>query len=179
MASALKLLKNIYLDYYEVFKDVEKSARARPLRASLYGASIIFVLNMFRTNESLRSYSSEIVSACNRVGAVVEKSRNPISDEFVQSMGELHCQGLLRQIDLGFSTLIYKSDCRSDLALFRYNCPYLKPSIREFIQERIVDFGLLGHWLVLEQKMRDYDINDAEYESLTARGSPEQVVNQS
>lgn len=164
MASTLKLLKNIYLDYYEVFNDLKRAAKARPLRATSYGTSILFILNMFRSNEGLRSYNSEIVAACNRVGAVVEKSRNPISNDFVQSIGELHCQGLLRQMDLGFSTLIYKSDCRDDLALFRYNCSYLRPSIREFIEERIVDFGVMGRWLVLERRMRDYDVNETEYD---------------
>lgn len=171
MASALKVLKNIYLDYYEVFKDVQKSVKAKPVRASLYGTSILLVLNLFRTNQDLRSYNGEIISACNRVGAVIEKSRNPVSNEFVQKVGELNCQGLLRQVDLGFSTLVYRDECRPELALFRYNCSYLKPSILEYLKERIVDFSLLGRWLILEQKMRDYDINDTEYDNFVSNQS--------
>lgn len=170
MASVLNRVnlyfKNIYLDYYEVFKEVQKGARKRPLKASFYGASALFVLNLFRTNEGLRSYHSEVISACNRIGAVTEGSRNPTSFKFVQDIGELNGHGLLRQVDLGFSTLIYKADSRPDVALFRYNCSYLNPSIKEFVQERLVDLGFLGHWLMLEVKMKDYDINESEFQDL-------------
>lgn len=155
-----------YLDYYEVLKDIQRSAKARPLRATLYGISTLIVLNLFRTNEGLGSYNGEVISACNRVGAVTESSRNPESAKFVQNIGELNCFGLLRQIDLGFSTVIYKADSSPQLALFRYNCPYLKPTIKEFLLNRIVDFGISGHWLMLESKMRDYDVNDEEYQKI-------------
>lgn len=172
MASVVKSLKlfakNLYLDYYEVFKEIQKGAKAKPIRASIYGGSLLFVLNLFRTNEGLRSYSCDIVSACNRLGAVTEKSRNPRSDKFVKNIGDLHCHGQLNQIDLGFSTLIYRTEANPQVALFRYNCKYLRPSIREFFQERFVDLGLLGHWLLLELNMRDYDINENYYENLNS-----------
>lgn len=172
MAAALRKInsyfKNIYIDYYEVFKDVKRSAKSRPLKATIYGTSTLFVLNLFRTNEGLRSYHSEVISACNKIGSLTENSRNPISYKFIQEIGELNGTGLLRQVDLGFSTLIYRTDCNSNVALYRYNCPYLNPSIKEFINERLVDLGVLGHWLVLETKMLDYDINDKEYESTTS-----------
>lgn len=172
MASVVKsfklFVKNLYLDYYEVFKDIKKGAKAKPLKTSLYGASLLFVLNLFRTNEGLRSYSSDIVSACNRLGAVTERSRNPRSDRFVKNIGDLHCHGQLNQIDLGFSTIIYKTDASAQVALFRHNCKYLRPSIREFFEERLVDLGLLGHWFMLEHNMRDYDINEDDYENLNS-----------
>lgn len=153
-----RYIKNIWLDYYEVFKDIRKGVRARPLKATTYGLTSLFILNMFRTNEDLRSYRADITSACNRIGSVVDKSRNPISDKFVQNIGELNCNGLLREMDLGFSTLIYRDDKSCDLALYRYNCPYIKLRLRD----RFVDLGILGHWLVLEHKMTDYDINESE-----------------
>lgn len=167
MATVLNKLnlffKNLYIDYYEVFKDVQKGAKAKPLKALSYGASTLFVLNLFRTNEGLRSYSSEVVGACNRVASVNQNSRNPESYKFVQNIGEWNCHGLLRQIDLGFSTIIYKADCNPEVALFRYNCSHLKPSLKEFFKERLVDLGILGHWVLLEAKMQNYDINDSEY----------------
>lgn len=169
MATVLNRLnlffRNIYLDYYEVFKEVQRGAQAKPLKALSYGASTLFVLNLFRTNEGLRSYSSEVVSACNRVASVSENSRNPESFAFVQNIGEWNCHGLLRQIDLGFSTIIYRADSNPEVALFRYQCSYLKPSLKEFLQERLVDLGFLGHWLLLEIKMQNYDINEEEYAS--------------
>lgn len=164
--------KNLYLDYSEVFREIHKGARRRPLKASLYGASTLIVLNLFRTNEGLRSYSNEVVSACDRLGAVTDSCRNPISRKFVQDIGELHCHGLLRQVDLGFSTLIYKVDTNPDVALYKYNCKYMRPSIKEFITERLVDFGIQGHWLMLELKMHDYDINETEYDNLNAEEKP-------
>lgn len=158
--------KNLYLDYFEVFKEVQQDAKKRPLRASLYGASTLFVLNLFRGNEDLRSYTNEVISACNRLGSVTESCRNPKSNKFINQLGELYCYGLLRQIDLGFSTLIYKADANPEVALFRHNCSYLRPSMREFLTERIVDWGFLGYWLNLELQMHDYDINEQEYAGL-------------
>lgn len=167
MANKLRVyFKNLYIDYAEVFKEARQNARRRPIRASLYGGATIFVLNLFRTNEGLKSYTSEVVSACNRLGSVTEDCRNPKSSKFVEQIGELNCHGLLRQVDLGFSTLVYRSDTNSDTALYRYNCSYLSPSIKEFFQERIVDLSLLGHWLFLELNMKDYDINEDQYQGL-------------
>lgn len=167
MYKSLRLyFKNLWIDYYEVFKETRQSARKRPVRASIYGAATLFVLNMFRTNEGLRSYTSEVISACNKIGSVAENSRNPRSSQFVGQLGELNCHGLLRQVDLGFSTLIYQADTSPETALFRYNCPYLRPSTKEFFQERVVDLGVLGHWLFLELNMKDYDINEQLYEGL-------------
>uniref|UniRef100_A0A6G1S779 Uncharacterized protein C19orf52 n=1 Tax=Aceria tosichella TaxID=561515 RepID=A0A6G1S779_9ACAR len=161
--------KNLSIDYLEVFKEVRQNARKRPLKASFYGASTLFVLNLFRANEGLRSYTSEVISACNRLGSVTENSRNPLSNEFIQQIGELNCHGVLRQIDLGFSTLIYKADANPDLALFRYHCSHLQPSFIEILTDRVVDLGLLGHWINLELKMKDYDINEEEYKDMFDR----------
>lgn len=160
---ATKYINNIWLDYYDVFKDVHKNARKRPLRATSIGLSTLFVLNLFRSNEDLRSYRAEVISACNKISAVIKNSRNPNSESFVENLGELNCHGMLRQIDLGISTVIYKADVDPELALYRHNCPYLRPSIKEFFQDRILDVGILGHWLLLETKMKDYDINADEY----------------
>lgn len=158
--------KNLYLDYYEVFKEVHRSAKGQPVRATLYGISIVFVLNLFRTNEGLRSYTNEVVTACNRIGYVAENLRNPISNRYVQTIVELKGHRQLRQLDLGFSTLIYKSDSNPEVALYKHNCKYLNPSIKEFFTEKLVDLGILGHWLVLESKMRNYDINEEEYKGM-------------
>lgn len=154
-------VKNLYLDYYEVLKDVHKSVKKRPLKASLVVAGSAFGFNLFTANEGLRSYNAEIIDACNKVGALVENSRNPESYEFVQKVGELSCEGKLRGLDLGFSTLIYQSNCDTDSALYKYNCKYTRPSLKEFATERIIDWGVLGHWFLLSYKMKDYDINEA------------------
>ena len=158
--------KNVYADYSEVFKELHRDAKRRPLKASFYGASIVFVLNLFRTNEGLKSYASEVVSACNRLGAVSEGMRNPISNGYVQIIGELNGHRQLRQVDLGFSTLIYKTDSNPDVRLYRYTCKHLNPSLKEFFTEKLVDLGILGHWIKLETMMRNYDINEDEYKDL-------------
>lgn len=155
-------LRTLYLDYYEVFRDIHKSAKRRPLKTCIGVVGVGFVLNLFRSNEGIRSYSAEIISASNKMSALVESSRNPESYGFVQKLAELNCQRRLRQIDLGFSTLIYEADISDDLALYKHNCKYLRPTLKEFVTERIIDWGILGHWLQLERKMKDYDINEAD-----------------
>lgn len=155
---------NIYLDYRRVFlEDIVSSVRENPKRSTLYGGCFSCIIYGIYANEDLKSYTADIITACNRLGAVVEHSRNPNSDKFVQCVGELNCHKLLRQINLGFMTLIWQADHNPEVALFR--CTYFRPSILEIVQNRMVDLGILGHWLALESKMKDYDINEDEYSS--------------
>lgn len=165
--SALNKIKlyfnNIYLDYKTVFVELQQSARDRPLKASLYGSTILFVINLLRTNEDLRSYEEEIVNAATKLVSVADESRNIVSQEFVDQLTQSRCNGTLRQLDLSLFTLVYSSDFNRDLAIYKAVCPYMKPTLTEFFKERIVDFGILGHWLLLERKMIDYDVNEDEW----------------
>lgn len=161
-------VRNVYLDYKEVFIDIKQKAQQRPWKASAYGASILFMINLFRTNENLKSYQDEVVSATNKLIAVADGSRNRKSNQYIRQVCRLNCEGVLREIDLGFSTIIYKSNASSELGLYRATCKYLEPTLEEFFKERIVDLSILGHWLILELKMTDYDINDDEWQQSTS-----------
>lgn len=52
----------------------------------------------------------------------------------------------------------YDKDC----FLYKTVCPYLKPRYLTF-HERIIDVGALDKWWVLETKMKDYDVNESEF----------------
>lgn len=161
--------KNIYIDYYEVFKEVQKGARARPLKASVYGGLIGFTISLFALNEDIKSFTSDIVSASNRLALVEASSKNPKSLAHITHLRDLEGHGLLRQVDLGFATLIYKASCHQDSRLYKCNCDYLRPTIKEFATKKFVDLGIMGHWLQLENSMYNYDINE-EYLSHSLAG---------
>lgn len=158
-----KYFQNIYLDYRDVFNDVRFGAQERPLKASINTALIIFLLNMFRTNADLQSYLDEITDASSKIIAVADGPHNKTSLEFIQRLDELKCKDTLRHLNLGFSTLIYKTEYNSDLAIFRATCPYTKPTFLEFVRNDLVDFGILGRWVALEKNMFNFDVDSSEW----------------
>lgn len=156
-------VKNIYTDYYEVLKEVKLDAQKRPAKALVRGSCILYYLNLFRTNEDFKSYSNQVIDAATRISTVSEQSRNPVSSKYISEVTELNSLGHIREINLGFATIIYRHEGNNQLALYRYTCPHLRPSVKEFFSHHIVDVGLAGRWLVLNQKMQNYDINDDDF----------------
>ena len=158
-----KYFVNLFCEYRDVFKDIHKNALEKPYKASAYGLATLFVCNMFRTNEDLRSYKDELVRASTKIFSLSEQTRNKSSHAYIEKIGQMNVEDTLRQIDLGLATIIYRSDYGSNLGLFRATCKQLQPSVYEIFKDRMVDVGILGQWLLLETKMKDYDINDEEW----------------
>ena len=70
----------------------------------------------------------------------------------------------LKFTNLGIATLVWRNDNTAKLGLYSAQCDYLKPTYKEILSERIIDFGINNKWTVLEKMMEDYDINIDEWD---------------
>ncbi|NXR79721.1 TIM29 translocase, partial [Pycnonotus jocosus] len=52
----------------------------------------------------------------------------------------------------------------SEPALYSARCPHLRPRLGE-----LLDVGFLGRWWMLEEALRDFDINEEEFGHLPER----------
>ena len=89
--------------------------------------------------------------------------RNPMSEKYVTWVEQCYNEGIIRRLNLGIVSLMWLDNFDSTTAVYKATCPYLKPRFVTFYQ-RIIDIGFVDKWWFLEQKMKNYDINEAEFQ---------------
>lgn len=97
---------------------------------------------------------------------VGESVRNPKSECHVKWIGQCYNEGIVRRMNLGVISLIWLDDYDKMCFLYKAICPHLKVEYLKFY-ERVIDVGFLDKWWILESKMKDYDINEAEFDDVT------------
>lgn len=93
---------------------------------------------------------------------VGEAIRNPKSEQYLQWLGQCYNEGIVRRLNLGIVSLIWLDDYDKMCSLYKAACPYLKIRYLTFYQ-RVVDIGFLDKWWILENNMKDYDVNEAQF----------------
>lgn len=96
---------------------------------------------------------------------VGEAIRNPMSVQYVQWLGQCYNEGIVRRMNLGIVSLIWLDDYDEMCSLYKAVCPYLKTRYLTFYQ-RVVDIGFLDKWWILDNKMEDYDVNEAQFSDI-------------
>lgn len=100
-----------------------------------------------------------------KIMQVGEAIRNPMSVQYVQWLGQCYNEGIVRRMNLGIVSLIWLDDYDEMCSLYKAVCPYLKTRYLTFYQ-RVVDIGFLDKWWILENKMEDYDVNEAQFSDI-------------
>lgn len=184
--------KNLYIDYRDVAIDVVKDCKAHPILASTYGScryhlyfnmnnSYLTVVRYFchfnyinillvvallvylnKHNPDETSFREHLLQNSIRVMQVGEPLRNPISEQHIKWLQNCYDEGIIRRMDLGIISLIWLDNYDTACSLYKAVCPHLKPRYVTFY-ERIVDVGFIDKWWILENKMKDYDVNEAEF----------------
>ena len=154
--------RNIILDYYEVFTDIFKSARERRLRSmvGLIGAGAVVYLTKKVPDEL--SFHAELLDSANELSLVNETEQNRISKAYIEKTLDLYSHKRLKYVSLGVVAVILELPAYPDLKSYQQTCTHLQPRWWTFYQ-RIIDVGVYGRWVVLQQKMIDYDINDTDW----------------
>lgn len=97
-----------------------------------------------------------------------ESIRNPVAVKHIEQLQQYYNEGIIRRISLGISSLIWIDNYDENCSSYKAVCPYLKPRYITFYN-RIIDIGFLDKWWVLENKMKDYDINEAEFNNFNVK----------
>lgn len=120
-------------------------------------------LNKYNPDES--SFREYLLQNSTKLVQIAEPIRNPISENHVKWLEQCYNEGVIRRLNLGIISIIWIDNYDKMCSLYKTVCPYLRPRYITF-HERIADVGCLGKWWILENKMIDYDVNEAEFSNV-------------
>ncbi|XP_030052876.1 mitochondrial import inner membrane translocase subunit Tim29 [Microcaecilia unicolor] len=159
--------KNLLSDYAEACKDVVVGAKERPARAALYVSLLAGVGLCAHGAPGPGSFETCLLEASGTLLLLSPWTRNGVSDGHVQRLLRLRNQGRLRHCGLGCCSLVYEAPYHPDCDLYQAQCRHLKVRWTQF-PGRVLDVGFLGRWWLLRAKMRDFDVNEEEFQHLPA-----------
>ncbi|KAG7207118.1 hypothetical protein KM043_000993 [Ampulex compressa] len=156
--------KNLYIDYRDVTVDTAKHCRERPIRTTIYASVLACAYYCYEHNPDERSFREHLLRNATKLAQLGEAVRNPISAWHVKQLEQCYNEGTLRRLNLGIISLIWVDNYDESCSLYKAVCPYLKPRYFSF-HERAIDVGFLDKWWILEDKMTNYDVNEAEFQN--------------
>ncbi|XP_044038029.1 mitochondrial import inner membrane translocase subunit Tim29 [Siniperca chuatsi] len=159
--------RSLVSDYKEACREMVVGAWKRPVKASVYVTLLGGAWACFHTNPDQSSFEAALLERSNQLGLLSPWIRNATSDGHVQSLVKLRNKGQLRHASLGLLSLVYRADYDPDTTLYEAQCSNLSVPWRELLQ-RMLDVGFIGHWWILDSKMKDYDVNEEEFKHLPA-----------
>ncbi|XP_051245159.1 mitochondrial import inner membrane translocase subunit Tim29 [Dicentrarchus labrax] len=159
--------RSLVSDYKEACREIFVGAWERPVKASVYMSLLGGVWACFYTRPDESSFEAALLDRSSQLGLLSPWIRNATSDGHVQSLVKLRNEGRLHHVSLGFLSLVYRADYDPDTTLYEAQCSNLSVPWRE-LPQRILDVGFVGHWWILDSKMKDYDVNEEEFKHLPA-----------
>lgn len=159
--------RSLFSDYKEACREIVVGARDRPLKASVYVGLLGGAYACVAAKPDESSFQAALLDRSNQLALLSPWIRNAGSDLHVQNLVKLRNQGCLRHLSLGLFSLVYSADFDPDSALYEARCANLSVPWRE-LPGRVLDVGFAGRWWLLEKKMEDFDVNEAEFKHLPA-----------
>ncbi|XP_076277084.1 mitochondrial import inner membrane translocase subunit Tim29 [Lasioglossum baleicum] len=157
--------KNVYIDYKEVADNVVTECKTRPLKATTYATLIASCVYLNKHNSDESTFQEQLLQNTMKLMQVGEAIRNPVSENHVKWLGQCYNEGILRRFNFGIFSIMWVDNYDEACSLYKTHCSYLKPQYITFYQ-RVVDIGCLNKWWILENKMKDYDINEVEFSNV-------------
>ncbi|XP_069802958.1 mitochondrial import inner membrane translocase subunit Tim29 isoform X2 [Dendropsophus ebraccatus] len=165
MVQLIVWTKSLLRDYKEACKDIVVGAKDRPGKATLYLSLLAGVGVCSSMAPPEDSFRCSLLEASSSLLLLSPWTRSGRSDGHVQRLIDLNNQGRLRYINLLVLSLVYEAPYDPDCDLYNSQCPHLQPRISDF-PGRVLDIGFLGHWWLLKNKMKDFDVNEDEFSHL-------------
>ncbi|XP_076122914.1 mitochondrial import inner membrane translocase subunit Tim29 [Alosa pseudoharengus] len=156
---------SLFGDYKEAIRESVVGAWERPIKSGVYLSLLGGAWACFYTNPEEGSFETSLKEMTNQLGLLSPWIRNGVSDGHMQKLVKLQNQGCLRHVSLGVASLTYRADYDPDSSLYEARCSALSVPWRE-LPDRMLDVGFAGRWWVLDNKMKDYDVNDEEFRHL-------------
>lgn len=147
-------------DYKQVLIDTLTECKDRPIKASAYGTGLALIGYCLATNPDERDFEQQLSESQNNLASVPKNLQNPSSCDFVLTLNDLNNQKVLNYQSLGLFSVMYVTDWPKHCALFPNHCNYLKPRVKSYFYDRIIDIGFVHKFRILDNKMVDYDVNE-------------------
>ena len=152
---------NVYFDYKTVFKESVAVMRKNPLKSAGTLAAVASTCYVYQSNPDERSFTDALMESSNNLLQLSGLIRNPESDREVQRLLKLNSEGRLRRQSLGLFSVVLEEGQSATCDLYEKHCSYTQARWAG-LWGRVVDFGVLGHWVMLERAMLNYDVNEEE-----------------
>ncbi|XP_052777217.1 mitochondrial import inner membrane translocase subunit Tim29-like [Mya arenaria] len=154
--------KSILDDYKTVALETVQDMKDRPIKSGIYLSILGTTVALFKTNPDEIQFNAKHTQSMIDLMMVGDKTRNPQSQEVIDSVSKLKNQERLKYYNLGFCSLMCEREYGLDVGLYSANCKYVRPHWTQF-HKTIVDVGVFGRWINLSKGMVDYDINPEEW----------------
>ena len=154
--------KRILTDYGDVAKETLQDMKARPIKSSVILSLLGATGTLVKTNPDEVSYREHLRKYANEMLLISDAIRNKTANEHLLFVTQSYNEGRIRRMNLGVCSIMWFDNYDKDLSLFKAQCKHLRSGWLE-MADRTVDVGVFGHWLILENKMIDYDINTDEW----------------
>lgn len=151
--------KGLTSDYRDVFLGVIKQTKEKPFRATIYGGLAISVVYSFKHNPTETDFIGQLRRNINEMVLVDPVCQNPVSSQYLTFVERCYNEGIVRRLNVGIFSLLWLDDYDKTLRLYKATCSYTQPELLKW-HTRIIDFGFLDKWWNIEEKMKDYDINE-------------------
>lgn len=154
--------KGLVIDYRDVFLDVGKQMKEKPLKASIYGTLGASMVYSFKHNptetdfiEQLRSYNAKMV-------LIDPVCHSPSSSQYLTFLERCYNEGIVRRLSVGVFSMLWIDNYDRALGLYKATCKFTKPDLLTW-HNRIIDIGFCNKWWKIDEKMIDYDVNENSY----------------
>lgn len=151
--------KGVVRDYKDVFVDVGKFMKEKPLRSSIYGGLGGIAVYSFKHNPSESDFIDQLRVHNNKMILVDPICHNPTSSQYSIFIERCYNEGIIRRLNIGIGSFLWLDNYDRAISLYKATCKYTKPELLTW-HDRIIDVGLWDKWWKLDDKMIDYDINE-------------------
>ncbi|XP_018327943.1 mitochondrial import inner membrane translocase subunit Tim29-like [Agrilus planipennis] len=148
--------KTTYKEYTQVGIDVIKDIRDHPFQSIYIALLSAAAWQVYKINPDERHYWSAVLNSANDIALLPKSLRKPQAENYVKFIQQCHQKGLIRRLNLLLASFMWTIDEENyryfgkEIKYFKF--PYTFPKIR------VLDFGFMNNWWVLNYIMDDYDV---------------------
>uniref|UniRef100_A0A8C3QKW0 Translocase of inner mitochondrial membrane 29 n=1 Tax=Cyanoderma ruficeps TaxID=181631 RepID=A0A8C3QKW0_9PASS len=153
--------RSLLQDYSSSVQDTVAGARRRPGAAVAALSALGLGAGLAGSVPDRDSLESAAVAAAAALGQLPPGSRSPRCERRVLRLLRLRERGRIRVRNLGFFSVAVAEPHGEEPALYRARCPHLRPPLGGLGE--LLDVGVWGRWWLLEDALRDCDINEEEF----------------
>lgn len=154
--------KGLFNDYRDVFLNVGKQIKEKPIRASIYGALGGSAVYSFKHNPSETDFIEQLRSHNAKMVLMDPVCHNPTSSQYLIFLERCYNEGIVRRLSVGVFSMLWLENYDRALNLYKATCSFTKPDLLTW-HNRVIDIGFLDKWWKIDEKMIDYDINEENF----------------
>ena len=153
-------------EYKEVLTSILVDCKQKPVKSSIISCGLACLLLLYQRNPSYNKFLSQLNAASCDLFSVGEPIRSPYCQQRLGQLSQMHRLQQLNYTSFVLFSILWHSDQNRDLKSYISTCKFLAIGWNQlFSENRIVDFGIGGRWILIDTLMIDYDINELEWKN--------------